>query len=435
MKIQRVVSRRIFMIMSGIILLLLHSLLHSLTPSPMLPDTSEARRAMLDEMVSSSFVTNQRKAVTQQNGDIVIYQTRIQNNKQYYIFLPVSEGTDYDIASQGAYIVRRNSFDNSIEQVKIFLHNDENTYARITPHNQYLVMSVYVSGIPFYQSIPVPMSMEQLLISDFHRVQMNTDGIINWDLLSIDTGQPKYQHVRFIVEQIRQALPSLPDAEDGAMDANGNWVFIEELVLQEGQAGLNCSGFAKWVIDGFYGPAMNTYTKIEALKRKHLSYRGNSWSTLQEGRDPYFGLDWTRNLALHMYALQHNIEDIAGIEPETSDVNTVPVAAYLEDVGFMVDELNSVLYWLAVHEPGTLYIGSVNTDFGANPVLRQHVHVAVFFPYFDDRGKFHVVVMERNVETSITSLSQRYPDSFVHLVRVQPLETFQVPVTTNAVVQ
>jgi len=38
------------------------------------------------------------------------------------------------------------------------------------------------------------------------------------------------------------------------------------------------------------------------------------------------------------------------------------------------------------------------------PTLRQHHHVIVLFPYFDARGSFQVVVMERNQETSLASL-------------------------------
>jgi len=69
----------------------------------------------------------------------------------------------------------------------------------------------------------------------------------------------------------------------------------------------------------------------------------------------------------------------------------------------------------------------VNTEFGAEPVLRQHVHVAVLFPYFDESGRFSITVLERNVETDIDSLAERYPGSYVHLVRVEADEAFQPP--------
>jgi hypothetical protein len=118
---------------------------------------------------------------------------------------------------------------------------------------------------------------------------------------------------------------------------------------------------------------------------------------------------------------------LAPAGPESADVRSVSGFQYLEDVGYAVHDLGAVLYNLAVSEPGHFYIGSVNTQFGTAPVLRQHVHIAVFFPYFDEFGRFVVDVMERNVETSLESLEKRYPKDFVHLVRVRADSRFRPP--------
>jgi hypothetical protein len=213
------------------------------------------------------------------------------------------------------------------------------------------------------------------------------------------------------------------------MDEDGNLVLIESLRLQDQQAGFNCSGFAKWIVDGLHEPLYGSYLSIGELKTKHLSRRGHRWSDpLEDERDPYFGLDWTRNLATAMLSGE---QGETGVDPEAADVRSVAYNEYVEDIGFPVARLPQILYLLAVHEPGHFYIGSLNREFGSDPPLNQHVHVAVLFPYFDDRGRFVVDVMERNVETSLQSLDRRYHDDSIHLVRVRADRSYTPPVIRN----
>lgn len=210
------------------------------------------------------------------------------------------------------------------------------------------------------------------------------------------------------------------------MDENGNLVLIESLVLQDQQPGFNCSGFAKWIVDGLSMGLYGTYLPIEPLKMKHLDLRGHRWSDpLEDARDPYFGLDWTRNLATTMLSAR---EGGRSVHPEEADVRSVPFVRYVEDIGYPVNRLAQIMYLLAVREPGNIYIASLNREFGSDPPLNQHVHVAVLFPYFDSKGRFFVDVMERNVETSLASLDRRYGRDSVHLVRVQADDSYTPPV-------
>jgi hypothetical protein len=212
------------------------------------------------------------------------------------------------------------------------------------------------------------------------------------------------------------------------MDASGRLVFIEDLRSQERLPGFNCSGFAKWVVDGFYAPITGTYLPIEPLKEKHLAIRGNGWTRpYEESRDPFFGLDWTRNLARYLDAARR-AEAPQSIDIERYDVRAVPFSRYAEDMGYLGADLPRVLLWLAHEEPGTIYLGSVAREYGEKPVLRQHAHVVVFLPYVDENGVFRVSVMERNVETSLESITRRYGDDLVHLVRIPSDGPFTPPI-------
>jgi hypothetical protein len=221
--------------------------------------------------------------------------------------------------------------------------------------------------------------------------------------------------VEQVLERIRLQLPFLPDLEDGALDETGRFVRIEDgLEIKEG--GLNCSGFAKWVTDGFYYPLTGRLLDPETLKYKHLGLRGHRWSDrYEEARDPYFGLDWSRNLAVSLANARapHSAQD-----PEARDVRQALFLRYTEDVGYPVTDLELLLYLESRGNPGSVFIGSLNREYGTDPILRQHFHLVVLFPYFNRSGSFRIAVLERNRETGLPSLLERYAGEYIHLVRL-----------------
>jgi hypothetical protein len=209
------------------------------------------------------------------------------------------------------------------------------------------------------------------------------------------------------------------------MDERGRVVLIQtgEPTLPGG--GLNCSGFAKWVVDGFRLARTGTLLDIEALKVKHLELRGNRWSLRhEEQRDPYFGLDWSRNLAVSAWQL----EGLTAGSAEEFDVRRGEFLRYREDVGYAPQELELLLFLEAAENPGQYYLGSVNRDWGGQPSLRQHYHLVVLFPYFTEQGEFKVVVFDRNRESSLGELQERFSDSYFHVVRLPAAGPFTAPV-------
>lgn len=394
-----------------------------------LPESVEARRKMMDYMTAPlrPFQEVHREVIPQRSGGRFFFRTYEQTGSRYYAFMHTDEEGDLALAAPGTWIVRRRLEDGAFEQIKVFLQNDESSFLRIFPAGRTTRMDVEIAGVPLYRGIPVPMTLERVLTAPYAMLQASTRGIVEWNLLEPDTDHPGYRRIERVVERIRSEIPRLNDADDGAMNSDGTYVFIETGEAQGDEGGLNCSGFAKWVVDGFYRPRTGELLPVEPLKTKHLDYRGTSWShSLEETRDPYFGLDWTRNLALHLYVLDHET-DPAGLDPGIRDVDDLSSADYIRNVGYSMQDIRHVLYRLALSEPGTMYLGSVNQSFGDDLVLRQHTHVVVFLPWFDSSGRFRVAVMERNAETSITSLVDRYEGEYIHLVRVATSDSFDPP--------
>lgn len=417
-------NRRTFPFLLGIYFLVIPNV----SATPLIPDTSAARRSMIDEVLAAipSAPEESRRFLAIEGEIPVMYRTHVQNDRRYHIFIP-AERDDMDLVAPGTWIVRRRIEDGEPEQIKIFLRADQGTFVRIRPRDSRSELDLYITGFPFYRAVPLGVPLDRVLELPFETIQSATEALIEWDLLLVDTENSGYRRVESIVSILRERLPSLPDAEDGAMDENGRLVFIEDLRSQERLPGFNCSGFAKWVVDGQYRPLTGSFLPIEPLKEKHLDLRGTIWTaSYEEERDPFFGLDWTRNLARMMAAAEEQ-KPVDAVDPESRDVRHVGALRYVEDMGFRTEDLPELLYRLAREEPGTFYLGSVAREYGSDPILRQHSHVVVFFPWFDQQGVFRLSVMERNVETDLASILRRYPDDLVHLVRVRAEERFDPP--------
>ncbi len=230
-----------------------------------------------------------------------------------------------------------------------------------------------------------------------------------------------------MVRELGPRLSGLRDMDDGAMDGTGHMVYIAT-GAPAGRGGFNCSGFAKWVVDGLYAPLAGRPMDIVPLKSRNAA-RANSWSArFEEELDPFFGLDWSRGLARALVRAR------TGTTPDDSqiDVRVSDRLPYVRDVGYPVPKLEFLLYFLARANPGEMYIGSVNAPSAravseGTPTLRQHHHVVVLLPWFDDSGAFRVAVMERNLQTSLASLTHRYGGEYVHLVRIDTEGSFAPP--------
>jgi len=352
----------------------------------------------------------------------VKYSTEIQDDFLYVLFIHEQEGR-FPLYSAGSYIIKRSLDNGEFIQIKIFYKSDPSFFVRIFPNRDRTRMDVYLLGEPVYRGVNLPLPFEVYLTESFEEIIRVSRGFVDWDLLLPQQSGGVYHEIDNMIDIIRSRLPDIPDAEDGALDADGRWVSISTGEPIE-PGGMNCSGFAKWVIDGIYGPRTGRYLEISELKKRLLDIRGNRWSARREyERDPYFGLDWTRNLAA---ALREVYSEDPG-DYEAGDVTEEDLCLYREDIGYGIDDLPVVLYQLAVQRPGCFYLGSVNGTFGEAPPLRQHYHIALFFPVITPEGTLRVTVFERGSESTFREFLAGYPNEFVHLVEVRASASFDPP--------
>ncbi len=360
-------------------------------------------------------------------------------------FLSVRSGT-FKPENPGSILIKRQLSTGAIDQLQLSLRQSPQIYAIISPRGGHSELSVLVAGIanPAYRRISLPVSIEQLSFKSIAEILTQTKGRISWQLLLDVPDNGYFTAIESMISRIRQALPGLPDGEDGAQDEFGNLTTISSFPIG-GPMGLNCSGFAKWIADGLYvflnkNSAINLnknrsvddqqvtepgYLKIDELKDRHLELRGNSLTRAYEiSRDPFFGLDWIRSIGVNLHQARTGQKSLSMLD---RDVNNIPFLEFVQNKGYEISDIEAAMYLLALKEPGNFYLAAINGEWGSSPRLWQYYHIAVLFPYIDKQGEFRTVVFERNFETSTASLIKRYPLEKAFLVKIKAAQDFLAP--------
>jgi hypothetical protein len=350
--------------------------------------------------------------------------------------------------AQGSWVLIRRKDTGEATRIRVFLRSDPNTYIQFRPLSaDKCQMDVALYGAYAAYSLPLPIPFERLYTMPVNDV-LNLAGS-KFPVRYFEPDPVNYRDQRQFIAAIRKNLGGLRFADDGAMDENGNYVFIETLQPMGEKSGLNCSGFAKWLVDGILRPVTRKRLSITPLKApaylRSDGSRGSSFTEpWEESRDPFFGLDWIRNLAaeantaLHSPAYGALDEFEVRNEPfslvisrsgKTSSITSYP--GFLEDAGYGSEGIQPLLYTLAIDEPDNFYLAAINTEMGpaataenprGRPRLRQYYHIAALVPYFNEYGVFQVAVFESAEETSFNNFKNRYPGQYLNLVRI-PVET------------
>ena len=176
--------------------------------------------------------------------------------------------------------------------------------------------------------------------------------------------------------------------------------------------------------------------KREPLIKETVSVKDNGrQGVLSQRYDLFFSLNWVRNLAsavVSVYAGKTYLFNQSGVDvtvnPFASSITDKGVAntvTFVENSGYTVKVLNSLLYVLAATEPGTLYFGAIRgTDRTVSPEIMAFNECVAFFPYFQDDGSFACNVFMNGREMTLENFCYYYSDDFVYLTRVKSSERF-----------
>lgn len=417
------------------------------------------RRTLVDSWFSlpvSSLLQKQAQIYTLNTGESV--EVRVErSNTDVLVVISRERNGLYPGTIQGSWILYRNLVDGSPKKIRLYLRSDPYVYVEFRPLSQKksVLDVVAYSGYIVYAQ-PIPFAFQDLYTMPVNQVLSSVQDVFPREYFDVD---PRlYRDMRYFVSLVRNKLKDLEYADDGALDEQGRPVYIASQLPQNSQWGLNCSGFAKWIIDGLVRPVTGKGLLIDELKQP-VAGRGSQFTEpLESVLDPFFGLDWTRNLALQAnrillsssYAAMQEIEVTETpisqlIIKKGKQTERISFPSYLKNAGFTIEGLPSLMYSLAVRYPQWFYLASVNTDLPVNlrqypsgtqlpPApgsgIRRHFHVAVLVPYFTEEGVFKVNVFESAAETSFDAFVHRYPGYQIHLVRIPFLGSFDPPMVS-----
>ena len=403
-------------------------------PSSAIQDDSALRVSIKDTWLAGtpSAVLQNRAFVSSLPGGGPIQVRAEARNGEISVILARERNGSFPGWAQGSWIYTRNLNTGAPLRIRMFMRSDPQIYVQWRPfssdksqidlvlYEAYIVRGLPI-GVPFERLLTMP--VEEILAMTGNRFPRRY----------FDPDPRLYRNTASFVSKVRAALPPLNYEDDGAIDESGAYILIDSLKRQTEPVGLNCSGFVKWVIDGILKPVTGKRLPVALLKAPVLP-RASSLAANYKDRDPLFGLDWTRNLALETakvlrspaFAVLENVEvreaAFASLIDRTGGRVTIKsYPGFLMNTGFSMEGLRPLLYTLAINEPGYIYLASVNREDGSALPLRQHYHVAVLVPYFNEFGNFQILVFESAEETTFAGFLRRHPQGMVNLVRI-PVE-------------
>ncbi|MCX7024203.1 MAG: hypothetical protein NT080_06225 [Spirochaetes bacterium] len=415
------------------------------------PETDDIRSRLRDEVFLAPMERAMALKPRLELNDYGSWRLRVEIKPDafYLLLVPKADGS-FPVWGQGAWIVKRSRRDGSVTQAKVFMRGDQEVFLRIYPFADRAKMDVVAYGGVLRREVILPVPIDRLLVAPVADIVRWTSGTVEWSLFSPDPGL--YADSRKLIASVRERLPLFDYVEDGAFDGSGKPVFISTGKPQPGRGGVNCSGFAKWLVDGIIKPVAGSWLEIEPLKERREGVRGTSFTSPYEtSLDPFFGLDWSRNLAFETARAMHpslvaspaasreKITDndvlaqpfgliVPGLDPLNGGGKYETYPIDFPTGGYRVDGLEAVLYILAMREPGRFYLAAFNVpDSSAGPELRRYTHVAALFPYFEPDGRFAIAVFESGAETGMDSLTRRYGGAFARLVRFPAEAEFDPP--------
>ncbi len=415
------------------------------------PDSARVRAARWED-----FLTAPRDAALAMKPRVVSdsgrsWELRVERDREHFYMLVLPRrGDAYPVYAQGAWILKRRVSDGSLVSAKVFLRSDPGTFARLTPDGGRTRLDVVAYGGVLRLGVPLPLPFERAMTSPLPALVELSAELVEWELFSPEPSL--YRELASVAAGIRAALPGLAYAYDGAIDSDGAWVRLADGAAQDGPApGLNCSGFAKWVVDGLLGPARGSWSSVAEIKSLMAAMgegpaaRGASLTRAYETElEPYYGLDFTRALgALAADALggrgaaagSPSMDVLASppallVDPGNPVNGLSGFEAYPDrfpDAGYRVDGLAPLLFMLASREPGHAYLAAISRSDPKAAGVRRWYHVAVLVPWFDPGGVFRVAVFESAAETGLGALVSRAGSDFAHLVRLPVARGFDPP--------
>ena len=340
----------------------------------------------------------------------------------------------------GSFVLIRDKKTGKPIRVRYYFLKNSEVYIQFTPNGRTALADLVIFGNYAARGVPTGMPFSKFLTCSFDEIMEITDKKLPWQYVTIDP--TLYHSVMQMSAVIREKLPEIVNVPDVMYDENNNLVKIstgKPYTVYESDKGktlLSSAGFVKWIADGLVEPLSGGMIKREPLIKETVNVKNTGLQgVLSNKYNLYFSLDWIRNLAsavVSVYMGKNYMFNESGVDvtinPFASSITKNGVAntvTFVENSGYNVAVIQSLLYVLAASEPGTFYFGAIRgTDRTVSPEVKAFNDCVAFFPYFLSDGAFGCSVFMNGREMTLEDFYLLYQDDFVYLTKVKSSEQF-----------
>ena len=426
-----------------------------------IPDSSEIRDCLEEQWFTaplSEVRLNQPEIRANDNGEK--FQIRLEENESTFnVFVAphavikvnvysdkgmfTEEQDLYPGDAAGSWVLIRDKRTGKPMRIRYYFLKDSDVYVQFSPQGKIALADLVIYGNYAARGVPTGMPFSKFYTASFEDVMNITETKLPWSYVLAD---PQIYHsMKQMAAVIRERLPFISVVNDAMYDENGDLVHIstgkkfeniDESDKSEKKLLLSSAGFVKWIADGLVEPLSGGLLKRDPLIQETVFVKDNGrQGVLSQKYDLFFSLNWVRNLAsavISVYAGKIYLSNQSGVDvtinPFASSITDKGVAntvTFVENSGYTVRVLHSLLYVLAATEPGTFFLGAIRgTDRTVTPEVMAFNECVVFFPYFQDDGAFACNVFMNGKEMSLEDFCYFYADDFVYLTRVKSSENF-----------
>lgn len=442
-------------------LLLCSSFLFAAYNSLGIPDSAEIRQGLLESWFHSPIESLRAKVPEIYTNDIgQKFQVRMEEGESTFnIFVSPQNKIKVDVYTdsgvkeeeqyvypgdaQGSFVVIRDKTNGKTLRVRYYFLKNSEIYIQFSPYGKLALTDLIIFGNYAARGVSTGIPFDRYYTSSFHEVMKTTKNVLPWNYVLSDPDD--YHSVKQMIAVIKEKLPEILYAEDAMYDeynqlvqiSNGkSFDSIQEKNLGQGKLFLSSAGFVKWIADGLVEPIAGSPLKRtplikETVKVKDTGYQG----ILSQKYSLFFALDWIRNLAsavISVYSGQTYLFDNSGVDVNINpfasaitDSGVENIVTFIENSGYRIEVLKSLLYVLAATEPGTFYFGAIRgTDKTVKPEVMAFNECVAFFPYFLNDGAFDCAVFMNGRQMTLENFCMYYPETFVYLTRVKSSENF-----------
>lgn len=337
----------------------------------------------------------------------------------------------------GSFVLIKDKKSDKPIRVRYYFAKDSDVYVQFSPKGRTALADMVIYGNYASKGVSTGVPFESFYYTSFDDVIKLTERSLPWNYVTVSKNN--YSFVLQMAGMIQKRLGKIVLTDDAMYDENGLVKISDGKPMMEGDEDklyLSSAGFIKWIADGLVEPVAGGKLKRdplleETVQVKEIGHQG----VASRKYSLYFSLNWIRNLSsavISVYTGRHYSFANSGVDvtinPFASSIskdkysNTV---TFIENTGYNIEMLKSLLYVLAATDPGTIYFGAIReTDRTAKPELKVFNDCVAFLPYFDENGNFRCFVFMNGKQYNLSDFCQIYKKDFVYLTKVRSDERF-----------